>query len=198
MSHYEILCKYISIVVFPTLKNVKVISYSVVAVVIVGGAGIWVPWLTPGDNFVILSGGTVFTFVFALLGSLVCNRLYFHSEKIKNLSTLLKDNNFDSSKFKYQLEEIENGNVLSAWGLLAGSLIIVLTSICYAYNRESDSIIAAFSLLFSLIFYYVVTASEVSKKTESVSKGDEDAQSLFPLSGEPEVFNAEIFQNGNN
>ncbi|MCH2192073.1 MAG: hypothetical protein MK188_14205 [Gammaproteobacteria bacterium] len=195
MSHYEVLYRFLRDDVVSTLKDIKVISYSVVSMIIIGAAGIWIPWLWNDSKTAFLPGGTVFTYVLALLGSLVCNKLFFHSKKLENLI----DNKGEKDKkaIESELFEYEKSTILSAWGILAGSLIIVLTAIVYSKNNNEDSLLGFIALIFSWILYYMASVTEVREKTAPVTKGNQEAEPIIPVVPEENAdFGADFFQNG--
>lgn len=199
MSHIEILRKYISDDVLPTFKDIKVVSYSIVSVLFIGAAGIWLPWISQNTPDVLLPGSTVFTYVLALLGSLVCNKLFFHSHKINEISHCKPT--FDESASVRNDNQIrdffERSAILSAWGILAGGFIIVLTAIVYSKSNDQDSWLGLIALISSWILYYLATATEVKKKTEVTTKGNQDAVPIFPPVIESDmVIDENFFQTG--
>ena len=199
MNHYQILCHYLNEDVLPTFKNIKVVSYSVVSVLIIGAAGIWMPWLTLDNMKAILPGSTVFTYVLALLGSLVCNKLFFHSHKYNEVHCIEDSFNEDTTRESHinKIKYFEKSGILSAWGILAGSLIIVLTAIAYSKSYDQDSFLGFLSLILSWILYYLATASEIRQKTDPGGKGSQDAVPIIPSGNDNTLpLDADFFQTG--
>ncbi len=198
MDDYQVLCTYLRHRILPTLFNIRVVSYSIVSVLIIGGAGIWMPWLSSNTTSELLPGSTVFTYVFALLGSLVCNKLFFYSSRSSINTSVPHEAKGHTSQSK-DADEHENNAVLSAWGILAGSIVLIMTSVVYAKNYDDTSLLGVLSLILSWVLYYAATAWEVKEKTSTILKGAEDAEALFPFKESSETFfNAEFFQSGGN
>lgn len=195
MGHYDVLCRFLSEEVASNLKDIKVISYSIVSMIVIGAAGIWIPWLWNEPGVALLPGGTVFTYVLALLGSLVCNKLFFHSNKLKNLVSTKGDKNEVNHSLAYI--EHEKSSILSAWGILAGSFIIVITAIVYSKSNNEDSLLGILALILSWVLYFLANVTEVAEKTASIAKGEQEAKPPFPvLSQENTEFSVGFFQNG--
>lgn len=160
-SHFGMMIKYIKDDVKPSLSNVKVLSYFIIAVWIFGGAGVWLPWLSNSDNIIYIPGSNVFTFSLALLGSLLCEKLFFNYKEIK---LILKDVKAGRDVGEF-LEDYEKGTIISAWGMLFGSVNILLVIISYRYYYNETSFVNVLGLIYTIIFYFCAISKDVESNT---------------------------------
>jgi hypothetical protein len=198
-SHVEILISHFKNVVWPSFKNIRVLSYILVSVAFVGGAGIWMPWVKAASVNSWLPGATVFTYCFALLGSIICNRLYFYTKSLSEIRTLYK-NNSEEEKIQSHFQNLEEGSILSAWGMIFGSFIIILITIAYSKFYANDSIYGWVGLILSMLLYFVASAEDLDRKSSVIPKAKDrqDAIPLVPQSiGESDVeLNSDFFSDG--
>lgn len=179
-NHFGVLWKHLYCVVWGSFKNIRVISFVLVSVAFVGGAGIWMPWLKESEIDSWLPGSTVFTYCFALLGSIICNRLYFYTKSIRDFRSMYEEGNDDLIRDYFTNQD--TASVLSAWGMLFGTIIIILISIAYANHYDSDSWIGWLGLVLSILLYLIASAEDLDKKSSVFpkSKDSEDAGPVVP------------------
>lgn len=157
-------------------KNIRILSYFFVSMVFLGAAGVWLPWLKEGvyiDSY--FRGDNIFTFALAVLGGLLCNKI-FHADKVikdifkqLNFSFTSKDNHtsnelrlimFDkSAEYKEQI-------ALTAIGLFFGSISLICIIYAYATSDTKTSFVGVFGLLLALILYLFSTADEIDENTK--------------------------------
>lgn len=198
-SHVDILVSHFKSNVWQSFKNIRVISYVAVSVLFVGGAGIWMPWVKETTISTWLSGATVFTYCFALLGSIICNRLYFYTKSLKEIKNIYKKG-LSEEEIEKHFDTHEISSILSAWGMIFGSLIIILITIAYSKYYSADSIYGWLGLLLSLLLYLVASAEDLNKDSSiNYSKDKQEAEPLVPanLSEVTTELNSDFFSNGN-
>lgn len=195
IDHVQVLRKHFKDKVWRSFKNIRVLSYVAVSVIFVGGAGIWMPWLKETSVTSWLPGATVFTYSFALLGSIICNRLYFYTKSLKEIRNIYTRNGVDSATVDAHFEEQEIGSILSAWGMIFGSLIIILITIAYSKFYNQDSIYGWVGLFLSIFLYFVVSAEDLDKDSSLGDKNKEDAEPIVPTSvgSDDKEFNSDFF-----
>ena len=205
-SHYQILKQYLFDEVVESLKNIRVVSYVFVSVLLIGGAGVWMPWMRGGaEHF--LPGSNVFTYVFALLGTLLCNRLYFNVHRFQKIRGIVKNKKIaENSVFEIEsiIEEFDKESILSSWGMLFGSIILLIVSYSYAYHYDTDSVASLVALLLSIVFYLASTAMDINKKTDpngDTIKDRQDSKPPIPILDElddinEDDLNSSFFQSG--
>lgn len=199
-EHFKVLNDHFEDVIKPSFRNIRVISYVLIAVVFVGGAGIWMPWAKESNITVWLPGSTVFTYSFALLGSIICNRLYFYTKSLKEIKKFYSDN-LQVNEINIKFEEYEKKSILSAWGMLFGSLVIVLITFSYSKYYAEDSIFGWLGLLLSIFLYFCASAEEVSISSSILPKPKdcEPASAPMPIDEgeESPTLNSGFFTEGN-
>ncbi len=196
--HFSRLLMHLKEKIYPQVKNIRVVSYFFVSVVCVGGAGIWMPWFREDVN-VYLPGNTIFTFVFALLGTLICNRLYFQYRSIRNVKDFYESQSnekdkVDKKRIEKYFEELDHQSIISSWGLLFGCLVLIIVTYAYAKNYTIDSISGWIGLILALTLYFIALAEDINKESSPIesAKGDEDAGELFDNANE-EILNENFF-----
>lgn len=127
--------------IFDAIKKIEIFSFFIVSVCFVGGAGVWLPWITD-TNPQFLRGDNIFTYGVAILGGLLCDKLLFS-----------KDTN--NRKFK-------------GAGILLGTISLVLISIAYSKSRTESSYVALFGLLMALCIHLIVIASDKKRWEEDI------------------------------
>ncbi|QWV06567.1 hypothetical protein KQ246_19440 (plasmid) [Pseudoalteromonas shioyasakiensis] len=198
-THVDVLLCHFKDNVWQSFKNIRVISYVAVSVLFVGGAGIWMPWVKEVKVTTWLSGATVFTYCFALLGSIICNRLYFYTKSLKEIKNLYKKG-LSEEEVEEHFETHEVSSILSAWGMIFGSVIIILITIAYSKYYSADSIYGWLGLLLSLLLYLVASAEDLDKDSSiNDLKDKQEADPLVPADlGEATTeLNSDFFSNGN-
>lgn len=190
-DHINVLVSHVKNVLWESFKNIRVVSYILISVVLVGGAGVWMPWLKESSVQSWLPGATVFTYCFALLGSIICNRLYFYTKSLRELRKLYKGLD-DGKKIEAHFEDHENGSILSAWGMIFGGVIILFISFAYAKYSSEDSLVGWLGLFLSILLYFSASAEELDNSSRVLSKrkDNEEAEQIVPT--EP----SEIANNG--
>lgn len=180
-SHIDILVSHFQGNVWESFKNIRVLSYVIVSVLFVGGAGIWMPWMKESTITAWLPGATVFTYCFALLGSIICNRLYFYTKSLKKIRKLYKEG-LSEEEIQKHFEAHEVDSILSAWGMIFGSLIIILITIAYSKFYSEDSLFGWLGLLLSMLLYLVASAEDLDKESSviEVPKDKQEAEPLVP------------------
>ncbi|GAB2664230.1 hypothetical protein [Vibrio panuliri] len=143
------------------IRNINVVTYFLLAVCCFGGAGIWVPMLAKGNDVVYLSGANVFTFTFALLGSLLCEQLFFSKKDLKERI----DNAIDSGRVNETWDEEMDNEKLSSWGLFFGVINGALAVVSYNYYPNETSWVNVFTLCYSLLFFFLATSGTIIEKT---------------------------------
>jgi len=160
MKDFEHLTKFISEEGFPNLLNIKVVTYFLIAVCCFGGAGVWVPWLDTSADVIYLSGSNVFTFSFALLGSLLCEKLFFDKEGLKaKVDEAVKRNNLD--------EMWDNQNIsdkLYSWGMFFGAGNAMLAMLAYNFYPNETSLFNIITLVYTLVFFFFATSGYVKER----------------------------------
>jgi hypothetical protein len=198
-SHVDILISHIKNVVWPSFKNIRVLSYVLVSVTFVGGAGIWMPWVKEASVDSWLPGATVFTYCFALLGSIICNRLYFYTKSLSETKALYERES-PEEEIQSHFQHLEDGSILSAWGMLFGSLIIILITIAYSKFYANDSIYGWLGLLLSMLLYFVASAEDLDtqSRVNAPSKDRQDATPLVPqnIDDNDVELNSDFFSDG--
>jgi hypothetical protein len=192
-EHVEVLTDYIKDTVAPSFTNVRVVSYIFVSVLLVGGAGIWMPWAKEAHLSSWLPGSTVFTYCFALLGSLICNRLYFYTKSLKEIK-----GNYETGMEQPELEKYfdkhEKDSVISAWGMLFGSFIIILVTFSYSKYYNEDSFVGWLGLALSILLYFSASAEELDKISRVQDKKDnQEAEPIVPSSMDGPVTEGSAF-----
>lgn len=135
------------------LSNVVLCSYFIVSVCIVGGAGVWLPWIT-ANNPEYLRGDNIFTYVVAILGGLLCDRLIFaKSSSYKNT--------IDGAIIDQAIEPYEIRN--KAIGVLLGSIALLFVSIGYVKYPSISSIYALLGLGLSLVIVLITVSTDKDK-----------------------------------
>jgi len=198
-QHINILTEHFKDVIKPAFCNVRVISYVLVSVVFVGGAGIWMPWAKESQITSWLPGSTVFTYSFALLGSIICNRLYFYTKSLKEIRSYF-NKNLNEDEVDTHFWEYEKRSILSAWGMLLGSFIIILVTFSYAKYYSSDSIVGWLGLILSISLYFFASAEDVDNSSSVIplTKPKQDAEPIFTAQTTETSLNSDFFGNGDN
>ncbi|RBW65353.1 hypothetical protein DS893_09655 [Vibrionales bacterium C3R12] len=196
-DHYNVLLKYLSKSVKPSLFNIKVVSYLFVSVLLIGGAGVWMPWVRSTSFTAWLPGSTVFTYVFALLGTMLCNRLYFYTSQLREVKQMISDNR-EQDEIDKTFLEFETHSVLSAWGIMVGAVILLLVSFSYSYFYNEDSWIGWLGFIMALCLYFVSSISDVDDKTKIEDQKDkQEAEPIIPNDSALDVeLDANFFQTG--
>ncbi|PKH07044.1 hypothetical protein [Moritella sp. Urea-trap-13] len=196
-QHVNVLIEHFKNVIKPAFLNVRVISYILVSVVFVGGAGIWMPWAKEAQITSWLPGSTVFTYSFALLGSIICNRLYFYTSSLKEIRSYFNQN-LDDTEIDNRFNEYEKRSILSAWGMLLGSFIILLVTFSYAKYYASDSVVGWLGLILSILLYFFASAEDVDNSSSvlPVPKSKQDAEPIFTPQDDDTSLNSDFFGNG--
>lgn len=203
LEHFTVLSEHFKKVISPSFKNIRVISYVFIAVVFVGGAGIWMPWAKESNISTWLPGSTVFTYSFALLGTIICNRLYFYTKSLKDIKCFYNDGS-NEAELNLKFEEYEKRSILSAWGMLFGCLIIILITISYSKYYDQDSIFGWLGLFLSIFLYFFASAEEVNNSSSvlPVLKDQEAAVAPVPVpvdgNEDPIKFDSDFFTEGSN
>lgn len=172
------------------VSNVRILSYFLVSIIFVGAAGIWLPWLYDDVKYQsFFRGDNVFTFVLALLGGLLCNKV-FHADRIvkdifKDLKILLENKSTHSSDdiitiLNKRKSVYREQLALSAIGFVIGSVSLVLVIIGYAGSSELNNIYSFLGMLISLLLYIFSNAEEIddSTKVEELSE-DENPSGIY-------------------
>lgn len=172
------------------ISNLRVLSYFSVSILFLGGAGVWLPWLSSNTTFdSYFRGDNIFTFVLAILGGLLCNKV-FNADRI--VVCIL-----DELKFKLKNNQLKNENdfskilhakgtlykrqlALSAVGFFVGSLSLIFVIVGYTLNSNDNSWCGIIGLLLSLALYIFSMAEDIdeSSKIQSLSI-DDDFESIF-------------------
>lgn len=198
-SHVDILISHFKNVVWPSFKNIRVLSYVLVSVAFVGGAGIWMPWVKEATVNSWLPGATVFTYCFALLGSIICKRLYFYTKSLSEIRSLYKKNSAEE-EIQRHFQHLEVGSILSAWGMIFGSFIIILITVAYSKYYANDSIYGWVGFILSMLLYFVASAEDLDRQSSVIakSKDRQDATPLVPQNiDESDVeLNSDFFSDG--
>ncbi|MBE3667445.1 hypothetical protein BOO25_00600 [Vibrio navarrensis] len=196
-DHYNVLMEYLSKSVKPALLNIKVVSYLFVSVLLIGGAGVWMPWIRSTGFSAWLPGSTVFTYVFALLGTMLCNRLYFYTSQLKEVKQMIREKR-EPEDIDNTFLEFEKHSVLSAWGIMVGAIILLLVSFSYSYFYNQDSWIGWLGFLMALCLYFVSSVSDVQDKTKIEDvKDKQEAEPIIPNDSDQGVeLDANFFQTG--
>ncbi|MUK68424.1 hypothetical protein [Aliivibrio fischeri] len=196
--HFGMLLQHLKEKIYPQVKNIRVVSYFFVSVICVGGAGIWMPWFRE-DVSVYLPGNTIFTFVFALLGTLICNRLYFQYSSIRNVKKFYESQSdekgkVDKKRIESYFEVLDYQSIISSWGLFIGCIVLIIVTYAYAKNYTIDSISGWIGLILALTLYFIALAEDISRESSPIesSKGDEEAGEVFNNSSE-ETLNESFF-----
>lgn len=94
----------------------------------------------------------------------------------------------------------DTASVLSAWGMLLGTIIIILVSIAYAHHYNSDSWIGWIGLGLSVLLYFFASAEDLDRKSSVLPKikDQEDAEPMVPpmTSDNKEHLDSSFFQDG--
>ncbi|WIH22873.1 hypothetical protein [Photobacterium damselae] len=157
-------------------SNIRIVSYFVVSILFLGAAGIWLPWLDSAVSFgSFFRADNIFTFVVALLGGLLCNKV-FHADRIvkdifSELKLKLDSSDEHSSSDIYGLlirrrELYKEQLALSAVGFLIGSIALILVIIGYSENNTLNNIYSFIGFVMSLILYLYVTAEDIDDSTK--------------------------------
>ena len=194
-QHVNVLLEHVKGVVVPAITNVRVVSYVLVAVVFVGGAGIWMPWVREDQIATWLPGSTVFTYSFALLGTIICNRLYFYTKSIKEIKGYFAED-LDKGQLEERFQGHENRSILSAWGMLFGSLVIILITLSYSKYYSSDSYFGWIGLILALCLYFCAAAEDVIEKSSVIDKPEQAAGLVLTTETEVAPLNSDFFGNG--
>lgn len=115
------------------LNNIVLMSFFIVSVCVIGGAGVWLPWITESDPEY-FRGDNIFTYGVAILGGLLCDKLLYAKNIIQGSST--------------------------AAGLLFGCISLIFISVGYAHYKSESSLIAFVGVFVALIIHLMVTASD--------------------------------------
>jgi hypothetical protein len=128
-----------------------------------------------------LPGSTVFTYTFALLGSIICNRLYFYTKHLREVQRMYDKNDMDEESVKNYFLTHDRKSIISAWGMILGSLIIVLISFAYSKFYREDSIIGWIGFILAIFLSFLTLAEEVDDDSKVISsdKGQQDAETLI-------------------
>lgn len=199
VSHVDILITHFQNIILPSFENVRVVSYVLVSVLLVGGAGIWMPWAKETHVGTWLPGATVFTYSFALLGSIICNRLYFYTKSLREIKGLVERED-DNVTLQNHFENHEVGSILSAWGMIFGSFIIILITVAYSKYYNSDSVYGWTGFILSVLLYFFASAEDLDKKSSvtAKTKDNQDAKPLMPSGdgSEDSELNSDFFSDG--
>ena len=137
-EHFKVLNDHFEDVIKPSFRNIRVISYVLIAVVFVGGAGIWMPWAKESNITVWLPGSTVFTYSFALLGSIICNRLYFYTKSLKEIKNFYSDN-LQVNEINIKFEEYEKMIMEKVESLPQDVKIRVVSTHYFDFNTDKKT-----------------------------------------------------------
>nr|WP_217993454.1 hypothetical protein [Aliivibrio wodanis] len=168
-------------------SNVRIISYFIVSILCLGAAGIWLPWLDKAVRFEqFFRADNIFTFVVALLGGLLCNKV-FHADRIaKDIFSELKlkldsAEHHKSSEIYALLKKRKNiykeQLALSAIGFLIGSVALILVIIGYSEFSSLNNSYSQLGLIISLILYLYATAEDIDDSTQFKVLAEEEPKS---------------------
>lgn len=158
------------------VSNVRIVSYFVVSILFLGASGIWLPWLnisTKFDSF--FRADNIFTFVVALLGGILCNKVFHADRIVKDILSELKakldsDDTHKSSDIYepiFKRKEIYREQLaLSAFGFLVGSVALIFVVIGYSSGNELNSLSSFLGLIIALVLYLYSTADDVDDSTK--------------------------------
>jgi hypothetical protein len=166
------------------IRNVRVLSYFFVSIVFLGAAGIWLPWINHAtSNVHYFRGDNIFTFVVALLGGLLCNKI-FHADRViktifNELATILANQPEHKSRdlwkiFTNRKIEYKEQIILSAIGLFWGAISLICIIYAYSNSTQQTSLVGAIGLIMALILYLFSTAEDINESSKFPVLTDED------------------------
>lgn len=175
-SEWRIAFKAIKSRTVKILKNIRILSYFLVSIVFLGAAGIWFPWLQQQTSFSsYFRGDNLFTFAIALLGGLLCNKIYHADSVIRDIFSeftleLSQNDSVKSSDMKNIILKRRNKYkeqiVLSAVGLFLGCIALICIIYAYSSSPNKSSLVGFLGLLLALGLYLFSTADEIDENTQ--------------------------------
>jgi len=158
------------------IKNIRILSYFFVSIVFLGAAGIWFPWLQQQTSFgSYFRGDNLFTFAIALLGGLLCNKIYHADSIIRDIfseftTELSQKDSVKSADMKNIIlkrrKKYKEQIVLSAVGLFLGCIALICIIYAYSSSPNKSSLVGFLGLLLSLGLYLFSTADEIDENTQ--------------------------------
>lgn len=172
-SDYLVLRNYVVKEIFPAILNIKVISFFSISIVFIGGGGIWLPWVRDEQINSYFPGSNVFTFSMALLGSLICKKLFFSAKVVNELLEMFKSDD-PRSNIDNRVRDLKKETIVSAWGMIFGAISLILVIVSYANYYDEDSIYGVLGLFFALIIY-IFSETPVIERDSRVPKGSQNS-----------------------
>lgn len=166
------------------ISNIRILSYFSISILFIGAAGIWLPWLgqnTPWES--VFRSDNIFTFVVALLGGLLCNKIFHADRIVKSIFEELNEKTKNSAKHdSIELKKIitkrhaayKEQLALSAFGLFVGAVIMVLVIVAYSNSPQQNNLWGGIGLILALFLYLFTSADDIEESTKVPEIANED------------------------